>query len=202
MPEGDDRPARPDAGDQAGDPAAFALRVDYLPHEALPLPGRLGLTRAPGRWAEGRGEDASLWLGEDLERLVRTYQAKVLVTLIQKHELDELGDLEAAARRAGLEWLHFPIVDVWIPDDMAATRALVARMLAALEQGKDVVVHCWGGLGRAGTIAACCLAARGTSPRKAIEHVRAVRPGAVQTYEQERFVSEFVGRGRGRGRRG
>ncbi len=80
---------------------------------------------------------------------------------------------------------------MWVPADMEATRRLVARMLAAVQRGEIVVVHCWGGLGRAGTIAACCLVARGVLPARAISLVRAARPGAVQSPEQERFVREF-----------
>jgi hypothetical protein len=43
-------------------------------------------------------------------------------------------------------------------------------------------------LGRAGTIAARLLVELGMEPRKAIASVRAVRPGAIETSEQERFV--------------
>lgn len=58
---------------------------------------------------------------------------------------------------------------------MAAARKLVERILRALERGNNVVVHCWGGLGRAGTIAASCLVARGCLPAKAIALVRSTR---------------------------
>jgi protein-tyrosine phosphatase len=57
-----------------------------------------------------------------------------------------------------------------------------------------VVVHCWGGLGRSGTIAAACLVARGAGAEEAIAAVRAARPGAVQTAAQELFVADFVER--------
>jgi len=41
---------------------------------------------------------------------------------------------------------------------------------------------------RAGTIAARLLIELGMEPTKAIERVRAVRPGAIQTNDQEKFV--------------
>jgi ADP-ribosyl-[dinitrogen reductase] hydrolase len=173
------------------------LRVDFLPAAVLGLRGRLGLTRAPGRWAPGRSPDSDARLREDLEAIA-AHGARLLVTLVEPHELSELGDVAAAARGSGLRWIHFPIPDVWVPSDLAATRRLVARMLRALGRG-DVVVHCWGGLGRAGTIAACCLAARGLAPADAIAAVRAVRPGAVEVPAQERFVETF---GAGAPRRG
>ncbi len=173
-------------------PVPFALRVDWLPPAALALPGRLGLTRAPGRWAAGRSLDSDVRLREDVEALARIHGAKLLVTLVERLELAELGDLRAEARRARVAWVHFPIPDMWVPSDVAATRRLVGRMLRTLERGDAVVVHCWGGLGRAGTIAAACLVARGTPPRAAIAAVRAARPGAVQTDAQEQFVADFA----------
>jgi protein-tyrosine phosphatase len=80
---------------------------------------------------------------------------------------------------------------MWVPADAAAAERLVARLSSSLERGECVVVHCWGGLGRAGTIAACCLVARGVEPRRAISIVRSARPGAVQSIEQEEFVRDF-----------
>ena len=51
-----------------------------------------------------------------------------------------------------------------------------------------LLVHCRGGLGRAGTIAARLLVELGMEPKQAIASVRAVRPGAIETSDQEDFV--------------
>lgn len=51
-----------------------------------------------------------------------------------------------------------------------------------------MLVHCRGGLGRAGTIAARLLVELGMQPTEAIAGVRAVRPGAIETSDQEKFV--------------
>jgi protein-tyrosine phosphatase len=167
------------------------LDLDFLPAEAFGLPGRLGLCRAPGRWSTGRGVDGDDRLRDDLDDLVETHRVAVLVTLLEQQEIAALGELGAEARRAGLEWIHFPIGDVSIPRDADAAVRLVARILRDLEQGRNVVVHCWGGLGRAGTIAAACLVARGMAPSRAIATVRRTRPGAIQTRAQELFVESF-----------
>ncbi len=53
-------------------------------------------------------------------------------------------------------------------------------------------MHCLAGLGRTGTIAACCLVASGRSPADAIRAVRAARPGSVQNPAQEAFVVAFA----------
>ena len=167
-------------------------RIDWLPLAALALPGRLGMTRAPGRWSPGRHLDSDVRLRRDLEVIARDHGAKVLVTLLEPAEIAELGNLRAAARRARLAWLHFPIPDMSIPRDVAATRKLVGRILAALEGGDHVVVHCWGGLGRTGTIAAACLVARGRAAAEALALVRAARQGAVEVPAQVRFVEELA----------
>jgi protein-tyrosine phosphatase len=60
-----------------------------------------------------------------------------------------------------------------------------------LRNDSDVLVHCRGGLGRAGTIAARLLVELGMDPAKAIENVRAVRAGAIETSDQERFVLDI-----------
>jgi len=55
-------------------------------------------------------------------------------------------------------------------------------------------VHCFGGLGRTGVVAACLLLSvdHDMSPAEAIERIRALRgPRAVQTMKQLNFVQEY-----------
>jgi protein-tyrosine phosphatase len=56
-----------------------------------------------------------------------------------------------------------------------------------------VVVTCMGGLGRSGTIVACCLVAAGMSPEAVIAAVRTARgPRALETIAQEDLVVTFA----------
>ncbi|MFT3912602.1 MAG: tyrosine-protein phosphatase [Anaeromyxobacteraceae bacterium] len=114
------------------------------------------------------------------------------MTLLEPHETSKLGRIDLAARKAGLRWRHFPIPDVHIPASVPDTGRLVSDLLRALGKGETVVIHCWGGLGRTGTIAACILVAAGSKPDEAIRHVRAARPGALEVPSQEAFVNEFA----------
>jgi hypothetical protein len=65
---------------------------------------------------------------------------------------------------------------------------------SALRGGRDVLVHCRGGLGRAGTIGARLLIELGMEPVAAVEKVRSARPGAIQTRQQEDYALRLTAR--------
>ena len=52
-------------------------------------------------------------------------------------------------------------------------------------------MHCGGGLGRTGTLLACYLVRQGLPAAEAIERVRAVRPGSVETRQQAQAVHAY-----------
>jgi ADP-ribosyl-[dinitrogen reductase] hydrolase len=115
---------------------------------------------------------------------------------METHELRRLkvADIGAETRRRHMDWLHLPIPDVSVPtaaferDWLAAGEGLRARLRA----GADVLVHCRGGLGRAGTIAARLMVELGIPAETAVASVRTARPGAIETREQEQFVRRIV----------
>lgn len=57
-----------------------------------------------------------------------------------------------------------------------------------MRAGFSIVVHCKGGLGRAGTIAARLMIELGIAPDTAVTRVRQVRPGAIETSAQLAYV--------------
>jgi len=170
--------------------ATHPLRIAEV--KAGPGRGRIGITFCPGKKdaaAMTGGWDRDLAL--DLA-VIRTWGAAVVVTLVEEHELRLLGvpGLGQAVRDRGMDWLHLPIRDVSVPDagfESAWARA-GAAIRARLRAGEDIVVHCRGGLGRAGTIAARLLVELGLPPGEAIARVRSARPGAIETPEQEAHV--------------
>jgi protein-tyrosine phosphatase len=156
------------------------LYVDFLPAEAHALPGRLGLTIAPGK-----RDHFGLWdrdLELDLVRLRDHYRVSLLVTLLEQHELEMLRipKLLARAQALGLETEWFPFADGDVPADEPGLAALDGRILAAMRAGHTVVVHCRGGIGRSGLVAASCLMTLGRTPDEAIGVVRTARQGAIE----------------------
>jgi protein-tyrosine phosphatase/nicotinamidase-related amidase/aminoglycoside phosphotransferase (APT) family kinase protein len=166
--------------------AELTLRVDWIESDLLGA-GRLGITLCPGR--RDRGRD----LGTDLAQL-RSQGTTVLLCLLTDSELDWAGvpDLGPRAQTAGLTYRRFPVPDQGTPDT-ADLADLVQWCREALERGEAVVVTCMGGLGRSGTIVACCLVDAGMSPDAAIAAVRTERgPRALETIAQENFVVTFA----------
>ena len=163
-----------------------------------PAKGSIGITFCPGKKQVSAMSGA--WdrdLGLDLDT-IKAWGASTIVTLIEPHEIQELKvtgiDSEAVDR--GLEWLHMPITDVSPPDHRFAEawRQHGARLVDEVRAGTRVVVHCKGGLGRAGTVAALMLVELGMAPDDAIRTVRTARKGAIETPEQELYIREWVPR--------
>ena len=97
----------------------------------------------------------------------------------------------------GLLVAHEPVQDFEPPPPETIARC-VAFARKSWNEGKAVVVHCHAGYGRTGTVLAALLVAEGVSPRDAIETVRALRPGSVETPEQEEAVLRYARSTRGR----
>jgi protein-tyrosine phosphatase len=171
------------------------LRVDFVPSEALAMPGRLGMTFGPGKKAQGLECTWDRSVALDLDAL-RAVGCTLLVSLMEDHELTRFGmrELLTLAAPRGIELVRFPICDgsVPLPEEAPRFDALVARIDAALAAGSTTIVHCRGGLGRTGLVAAALLTRRGYDAPEAIRVVRAARPGTVENDEQARYVEAYA----------
>jgi protein-tyrosine phosphatase len=58
-----------------------------------------------------------------------------------------------------------------------------------LDDGQGIAIHCRAGLGRSGLVAASLLVRRGVMPANAIQTVRNCRPRAIETADQEAFIT-------------
>lgn len=93
-----------------------------------------------------------------------------------------------------VEYKRIPIrdVDVTTPETMTQILDTIDEALAA---DKTVYVHCWGGIGRTGTVVGCWLVRHGSTGEAAIQKIAELRKGtpdewktAPQTQAQRNMI--------------
>lgn len=161
------------------------LWVAWLPRLRT-APGRLGLTLLPGR------KDKQRVLSHDLD-ILKAQGISHIVCLVTQQELEDYGvpQLLDAYTQQGIEYLHVPILDQsTIP--ISQVKKILKWLQAALEQKSHVLIHCVGGLGRSGMIAACYLRQKGLPADYALAEIRSIRsPRAIESSAQEALVNDF-----------
>lgn len=182
-------------GEKAGvrTSATHPLRIDTL---TIPgIPGRIGLTFLPGK--KGDALYGAPWdrdLAVDVGA-IRNWGAAAVVSVLEPHEFELLGVPEFPEVMASqpFRWFPLEIRDSDIPDSRfeSAWPRVMPELLDILRIGGGVVVHCRGGLGRTGLVVARLLVELGLEPEEAISRVRTVRPGAVETWEQEEYIRKL-----------
>ena len=119
-----------------------------------------------------------------------------VVSLLQEDEAAALGlsSEEHACRKAGLHFVHFPIVDFGLPDELAFA-ALARDIFADVSRGVSVLIHCKGGIGRSGMLSSLVVAQSIGSAERAMEHVSQVRGVEVpDTQDQRDFMIHLFGK--------
>jgi ADP-ribosyl-[dinitrogen reductase] hydrolase len=152
--------------------------------------GQIGVSFCPGKQSRSVGGfDWRRDLAVDLDA-VSAWGAVAVISLIEDHEIDALGvsNLASEVSARGMKWIHLPIPDVTAPgaEFEHRWRSAGPHVRGLLASGQSVFIHCKGGLGRAGTVAARLLIELGEAePKDAIARVREVRRGAIETVSQE-----------------
>jgi len=168
------------------------FRADWVSREALDTPGRIGAGIVPGKQYDGW---TGLWhrdLDEDLRVLRDVHKVQRVVSLMEDFEYERCNCVNlfdiAPHYGIGVDW--FPVKDMYIPrpGKQRSYRLHIDRTLGALREGRNVLVHCRGGLGRTGTYIACLLVQNGMNAQQAILATRAARPGAIERGCQVNFV--------------
>jgi len=128
---------------------------------------------------------------------------KTVINLTESGEVNhygvELYDYSAEFRTSGIETVRKPIVDVSIPthEEMDEILDLIDDRLA---NDQPVYFHCWGGVGRTGTVLGCYLLKSNMATMDnvfdTIDQLKIETPmhhrNSPETEEQKDFVREYI----------
>ena len=157
------------------------------------IPGHsasLLLTAFPGRTSTNTFSTKKM---SSVFNLLEKEACSHFLSLVEDDEFDDYcgkAVLEAEAEKRLINWIHLPIADMDIPKNntLDGLNKIRPQLLEAIKTDRSIAIHCMGGLGRSGTVAAIILADLGIPLQSAIGVVRQFRPGAIETSAQENFV--------------
>jgi len=139
------------------------------------VPMELGISRIPVK--------------KDDLKMLKAMGARCIVCLATEWEIAPywggIYSYEHAVIDEGMEFYFLPVEPGGAPNtrDMVNLLDWISSRAA---KGRPSVVHCFAGVGRAATVAAGYLIfSRGMTANAAIEYMRRIKPGAIETYIQE-----------------
>lgn len=137
-------------------------------------------------------------LAETKLKRMRHFGVRHFVDLTEEGELNPYRQLLPS----DTGYLRFPIKDVDVPGSVEAVHQLIGNIEYLMQQDGYTYIHCWGGVGRTGTIMACYEAWQMEDPtlEKALTAMRSnfrnmpksAHRKSPETHEQIDFVHRFV----------
>lgn len=127
----------------------------------------------------------------------------VFVDLTTADELPAYNTLlreQASYHNMKTRYHRFPVGDFGVPS-RAHMREILDYLDAMLENGNKLYLHCWGGVGRTGTVVGCYLVRHGMTGEQAINQLavwwqdvpkHAIHPRSPETDEQVNFVLNWA----------
>ncbi|MGI9274602.1 MAG: dual specificity protein phosphatase family protein [Endozoicomonas sp.] len=146
---------------------------------------KIGLTPCPGT------QEAPLH--ESLSTL-KDWGARAILTLMPEQEMadNQVSNLGKETEQLGMHWFHLPIAD-----DEGPAAAFQAAWASAgpvvhqlLNEGNSIAIHCKGGSGRTGLVAAQIMLEQGMGLQESIRLIKAQRPGAFSAPAQQEYIQQ------------
>ncbi|MFM5621063.1 cyclin-dependent kinase inhibitor 3 family protein [Aeromonas veronii] len=164
----------------------------YHPFWSLEVPrvdGQLLLTPCPGT------QQVPLTLALDQLRLAGAHGVVTLMTSAELIRL-ELAQLGQQVEHEGMRWFHLPIEDDLAPnaDFEAAWQQALPQLRELLGDGKHLVIHCKGGSGRTGLVAAALLMTLGQPQQEAMAAIKSHRPKAFTLACHRQWLDQLAQR--------
>ena len=149
----------------------------------------LGVSQFPGKNLQNIFDLSSF--SKDLQ-IIKKQKVKIVVSLLPDNEKNKLGLDDLIWSKEEVEYIQFPISDFSVPPKKKFNelKKLISFIKKNLMLSKHVLIHCNGGKGRSGMIAALVLKAM--KEKDPIKKVREKVIGAIETEEQEIFVKDWV----------
>lgn len=145
--------------------------------------GQLFLTPCPGT------KEADL--SSSLKQLAEA-GAKAILTLMPAEEIErnEVGAMPVVCKKLGLQWFHLPIEDDHAPEAEfhEAWQQVKIDVHELISAGKSIAIHCKGGSGRTGMVAAQILLERRLALDDVIARVQATRSTALRIPSQIAYI--------------
>lgn len=151
------------------------------------LPGKVYRSPMPYSYFDREGTTLEEFKAKDIDVVV-------VLTGDEENTKNAGINLREHYEDAELEVVYFPIVDFSVPSDLAAFSTVIDGVMNDAQNGKNIAVHCYAGIGRTGMFLA--LMARrilGMSGEEAVEWVRDYVDGAVQTFDQVKVIMQDAG---------
>lgn len=106
--------------------------------------------------------------------------------IISLEQLDQ--EIASFIDELGIKRFYFPIEDGSAPSVDELMK--ITDLLMKLEE-KKVLIHCYAGCGRTGTVLAAYMIRKGMSAEEAISYIRSMRPCSIETRGQELSLIYF-----------
>ncbi|PSV30117.1 MULTISPECIES: cyclin-dependent kinase inhibitor 3 family protein [unclassified Photobacterium] len=113
---------------------------------------------------------------------------------IKEMEAKKVGLLPLVVQQVGLQWFNTPIKDDCAPDESFQPHwdAISPALHQALDNGEKVALHCMGGSGRTGLLAAHLLLEKNWQLEDIISQVQALRPNAFTKEVQAEYIRDIA----------